>query len=191
MRFITGMMILSQADEYQFPTFAEQLDEMSLSQRNKESSKLFVFNTSIPSQSIVNCLEADLESKADLCATEIFYMQQVELFEKSSESFFKPSTAKDKSFEFNCKLLETLLKCSEKVRAIATEDKLVIKVVDQMENIFSSVDDNFTDYIRKSGNKVIAFKANGFNSIRLSGTRSFLQTDFYHYNWLNRCLCLF
>lgn len=161
MRFIVDLMIISQSASYPFETFVEQLNELKLSVKVKKSIKKFMFNADISSQAVVNWFESsDTEESVDgFAATEILYSQLAELFER----FCDPSSIKqmtigssDKCFEFTCKSLETLLKCSEKARAIATHDQFVLSIVEQMEQIFTNVNGSFTDFVRKSNNAKVS-----------------------------------
>lgn len=157
MRFIVDLMIISQATSYPYETFAEQLNELRLSNKMKESTKKFMFNADISSQSVVNWFDSsDTDESGDgLCATEILYSQLAELFERLSDSSsikHFPGGNRDKCFEYTCKSLETLLKCSDKARALATEDKFVLSIVEQMEEIYNHVGGSFTNFVRKSGN---------------------------------------
>ncbi|XP_031630428.1 uncharacterized protein LOC116345312 [Contarinia nasturtii] len=157
MRFITDLMIISQATNYSFMTFADHLNEMTLPPSVKNSSKKFIFHTDIISQSVVNWLEMpDSDPSSDgVCAAEIIFRQLVNFFEKFNDnSQIKPSPSanKEKCYELCCKTLETLLKCSEKSRLIATQERFMLSIVDQMENIYVCIGGSFTDYTRKSGN---------------------------------------
>lgn len=158
MRFIIDLMIISQTTVYPFETFAEQLNELRLSERVKESTKKFIFSAAISSQLVVNWTDSsDVEESDDgTFATEILFGQLAELFELkfSNMSSIKSLTAtnREKCFEYTCKSLETLLKCSDKARAIATGQDFVLTVVDQMGEVCDNVGGSFTEFVRKNGN---------------------------------------
>lgn len=158
MRFITNMMIISQASDYQFATFAQLLNDMHLSANIRESTQKFVFNVDFISQSIVDWLDgSETDSPNDEpYVTELLYKRLSELFEHFSYSSTnkQPPIVENqyKCFEFTCQTLETLLKCSNKARILATEDSFIIAIVEKMENIFASVGGSLTDYVRKCGN---------------------------------------
>lgn len=166
MRFIVDLMIVSQTTSYPYETFADQLNELRLSNKVKESTKKFMFNADISSQSVVNWFESsDTEESSDgLCATEILYSQLAELFERFSDSSAIkqfPAGRRDKCFEYTCKSLETILKCSDKARALATEHKLVLSVVEQMEEVHNHVGGSFTNFVRKSGTAKVIYISKG------------------------------
>lgn len=160
MRFIIDLLIISQTTVHPFDTFAEQLNDLRLSAQVKESTKKFMFNADISSQSVVNWFESsDTEETDDyVFATEILFSQLAELFGR----FCDPSSNKllpnrDKCFVYTCKSLETLLKCSDKARTIATEDKFLLSIVGQMEDIVSDVGGSFTEFVRKYGNGKVSY----------------------------------
>lgn len=157
MRFIIDLMILSQSSNYNFITFADQVNEMPLSANIKESTRKFIFNRDIISQSVVNWLEST--DTDELCAAEILYGQLANLFERFNDnSQIKqiPVANREKCFTFNCKALETLLKCSERARKIATEERFLLSIVDQMEKISTAIGGSFTDFIRRNGNAKVS-----------------------------------
>lgn len=157
LRFITEMMILSQKTDNEFVTFAQLLNGIPLSANIKESTKKFIFNTDIISQSIVNWLEGpDADLSDGPYVAEVLYKQISELFERfSDDSIIKQSLVggnQDKCFESTCEAVQTLLKCSDKARKLATDESFVFSIVEQMEKIHTSVGGSLTDFVRKFGN---------------------------------------
>lgn len=153
MRFITELMIVSQSNNYNFKTFVDQLNETPLSATVKESTKKFIFNADIISQSTVNWLE-NYDSDPPVCIAEILYRQLANLFERISDNAQMKQLSirnREKCFEYNCRSLETLLKCSDKARNIATEERFILSIVDRMEKIYSSIGGSLTDFQRKHG----------------------------------------
>lgn len=157
MRFITELMIISQSTNYSFMTFADHLNETTLSTKVKDSTKNFIFHTDIISQSVVNWLETPNTDQPNdaVYATEIIFRQLTNFFEKFNDNAQikkSPSGNEEKCFEYCCKTLEMLLKCSEKARSIATQERFMLSIVDQMENIYACIGGSFTEYNRRSGN---------------------------------------
>lgn len=153
MRFITDLMIVSQANKYNFVTFGDLLNETQASAIVKEATKKFIFNRDIISQSVVDWVES--ADSDEISMAEILFGQLVNLFERFNDnSAIKeiPVAKRDLCFASNCKALETLLNCSEKARMIAREERFLLSIVDQMEKIHTSIGGNFTDFIRRNGN---------------------------------------
>lgn len=159
MRFITDLMIVSQSGNYNYLTFSDQLNETPVSIHVKESTKKFIFNTTIISQSVVDWLDSSDSDK--ICAAEIMFEQLANLFERFKDiSQIKHIAVenRDKCFAANCKALETLLKCSNRARKIATNKRFLLSIVDQMEQISTDIGGSFTDYIRRNGNAKVHFR---------------------------------
>lgn len=153
MRFFTEMMIISQ-NVHHCQTFTEQLNELRLSIKIKETVKRFIFNADISSQAVVNWYETEppIDEKY---ATEILYRQLAELFEHFHDSAsvkIIPSECRDKCFEYVCKSLETLLKCSDKARALATNDEFVLSIVIQIEGVYNNMGGGLKEFVRKTSN---------------------------------------
>lgn len=161
MRFIIEMMIISQNVHY-CPTFTEQLNDLQLSDRVKETVNKFLFNADVSSQSVVNWYESlDNEQTTDeVYATEILYRQLAELFERFNDCDSVKVLASDsrvKCFEYVCKSLETLLKCSDKARAVATNDRFVLSIVEQIEGVYNDMGGGgFKEFVRKSSNDKVS-----------------------------------
>lgn len=160
MRFITDLMIISQNSDYPFTTFVEYLNEMKLSPSIMESAKKFMFNADLSSQAVVNWFEgSDTEQSDDaMYATEILYRQLAELFDRFSDiASIKqiPAANRDKCFEFTCKSLETLLKCSGRARILAAQQNFALLIIEQMQDVYSSIDGSFTEFVRKNGNSKV------------------------------------
>lgn len=161
MRFIIELMIISQNANHYCHTFTDQLNELQLTVNVKETVKKFIFNADVSSQSVVNWYESsDTEqSNDDVYATEILYRQLAELFERFSDcSSIKvlPSESRDKCFEYVCKSLETLLKCSDKARVLATNDQFLLSIVEQIDGVYSGMGGNFRELVRKSSNDKVS-----------------------------------
>lgn len=158
MRFITDLLILCQSSNYNFVTLADHLNEVPLTAHVKESTRKFIFNTDIISQSVVNWLESS--DSDEICSAEILYGQLANLFERFNDtSQIKqiPVRNREKCYAATCKALETLLKCSDKARKIATKERFLLSIVVQMENISANVGGSFTDFIRRNGNAKVGF----------------------------------
>lgn len=159
MRFIIELMIISQNANHYCSTFTDQLNDMLLTTNIKETVKKFIFNADVNSQSVVNWYESSEDQTNDrVYATEILFRQLSELFERFSDgSSIKvlPLESREKSFEYVCKSLETLLKCSDKARALATEDQFLLSIVEQMDAVYSSMGGNFRELVRKSSNEKV------------------------------------
>lgn len=171
MRFITDMMISSQTIEYHFVTFAQLLNEMRLIANIKESTRKFIFSTDVISQSIVNWLEGSEREQSDddePHVMEMLYKQLSELFDRfSNGSTIKQLSIaenQDRCFEYTCKALETLLKCSEKAQKIASDDCFVLSIVEQMEKVLSTVGGSLIEFVRKCGNAKVRLNKNQFRS---------------------------
>lgn len=162
MRFIVELMIISQNNNHYGQTFTDQLNELQLSAKVKDTVKKFIFNTDVSSQSIVNwyeSLETGQSNDEEIYATEILYRQLAELFERFGECStvnVLPLENRDKCFEYVCKSLETLLKCSEKARVLATKDRFVLSIVEQMEGVYNEMGGSFRELVRKSSNDKVS-----------------------------------
>lgn len=159
MRFLIEMMIISQG-VHGCRTFTEQLNDLPLSVHVKDSVNKFIFNADVSSQCVVNWYESiDIEQSPDeMYATEILYRQLAELFERFSDCNsvnVLPSECRAKCFEFVCKSLETLLKCSDKARALATNDQFVLSIVEQMDGVYNAMGGGFKEFVRKSSNEKV------------------------------------
>lgn len=172
MRFITDLMIVSQANNYNFVTFGDLLNETQASASVKEATRKFIFNRDIISQSVVDWVES--ADSDEISMAEILFGQLVNLFERFNDNsaIKEPPVAKrDMCFTSNCKALETLLNCSEKARIIAREERFLLSIVDQMEKIHTNIGGSFTDYIRRNGNAKV-------NSLLLDQTNHIIQSLF-------------
>lgn len=161
MRFMIELMIISQNTNLHCKTFTDQLNELQLTAKIKETVKKFVFNADVNSQSVVNWYEsADTEQTDDeVYATEILFRQLAELFDGFSDCSndkVLPAESRDKCFEYVCKSLETLLKCSDKARVLATEDHFLLSIVEQMDGVYSSMGGSFRELVRKSSNDKVS-----------------------------------
>lgn len=161
MRFVIELMIISQNTNHYCQTFTDQLNELQLSVRVKETVKKFIFNADVSSQSVVNWYESlDTEQSSDeVYATEILYRQLAELFERFSDfSSIKvlPSENQDKCFEYVCKSLETLLKCSDKARILAVNDQFLLSIVEQIDGVHCGMGGSFRELVRKSSNDKVS-----------------------------------
>lgn len=161
MRFLIELMIISQSGNNHGQSFTDQLNELQLSTNVKDTVRGFIYNADVSSQSIVNwCESSDTEQSGDeVYATEILYRQLAELFERFSNGVsmkLLPSECRDKCFEYVCKSLETLLKCSDKVRVLATNNNFVIAIVEQMEGVHSDMGGSFRELVRKSSNDKVS-----------------------------------
>lgn len=161
MRFIIELMIISQNANHDCQTFTDQLNDLQLTVNVKETVKKFIFNADVNSQTVVNWYESsDTDQTNDkVYATEILFRQLSELFERFSDgSSIKvlPLESRDKSFEYVCKSLETLLKCSDKARALATDDHFLLLIVEQLDGVHSSMGGSFRELVRKSSNDKVS-----------------------------------
>lgn len=156
MKFITKLLIVSQAD-YEFRTFADQLNALTITTNMKETIRGFFYNSNIISQTLVNCLEnAEDAESSDVDANIILYEQLIDLFEKHSKDAMTrtlqtDSQPKHSNFEYLCPLLAALFKWSDRFRALGTADNFILTIVEQMERIHGCVDGSFTDFIRRNG----------------------------------------
>lgn len=158
MRFIHDLLVVSQASTFNFATFADLLNEVPLTANIKELTRKFIFNTDIISQNVVDWL-GNSDSEV-ICAAELLFEQLANLFERfNDDSQIKsiPVGKREKCFNDTCKALKTLLLCSERARKIAAEERFLLSIVIQMENICSSIGGSFTDYIRRNGNAKVDF----------------------------------
>lgn len=161
MRFIIEMMIISQNSNQYCSTFTDQLNDLHLTVNVKSMVKKFIFSADVNSQSVVNWYESSDTDQANdkVYATEILFRQLSELFEQFSDgSLLKvlPLESRDKCFEYICKTLETLLKCSEKARALATDDQFLLCIVEQMDGVYSSMGGSFREFVRKNSNDKVS-----------------------------------
>lgn len=156
-------MIISQANDYPYNTFADQLNDMRLSALIKCSVKKIIFSADIISQSVVNWLEIveTNESDDNICATELLYKQIAEMFERFTDCTsikMLPLANRDKCFEAICNALEVLLKCSQRARASATDNRLILSITEQMELVYNHVGESLTEFVRKNGNTKVLKK---------------------------------
>lgn len=161
MRFIIEMMIISQNGNHYCSTFTDQLNDLHLTVSVKEMVKKFIFSADVNSQSVVNWYESsDTDQTNDrVYATEIIFRQLSELFEQFSDSSLVkvlPVENPERCFEYVCKTLETILKCSDKARALATNDQFLLCIVEQMDGVYTSMGGSFRELVRKSSNDKVS-----------------------------------
>lgn len=189
MRFITDMMISGQTIDH-FVTFAQLLNEMRLIASIKEPTRKFIFSTDIISQSIVNWLEGSEREQSDdddePHVMEMLYKQLSELFERFSNSSTMKQLSiaenQDRCFEYTCKALEMLLKCSEKAQKMASDDRFVLSIVEQMEKVLSSVGGSLIEFVRKCGNAKVRLNNNQFR-IRYEKCLSLIMDVIYTFDF--------
>ncbi|XP_055312030.1 uncharacterized protein LOC129574273 isoform X2 [Sitodiplosis mosellana] len=170
MRFISDLMIASQASNYNHATFGDLLNETPASASVKEATLKFIFNTDIISQSVVDWAESMDSDK--IYMAEILFGQLSNLFERfvdNPQIEEIPMEKRDTCFMWNCKSLETLLKCSERARMIATRERFLLLIVEQMGKIRRN--DN-----PKAEKRIIKLKLL-FNVVRFLYSSDCLQDD--------------
>lgn len=161
MRFIIELMIISQNANHYCRTFTDQLNDLQLTVNVRETVKKFIFNADVNSQSVVNWYESSDPDQANdkVYATEILFRQLSELFDRFSDVAsikVSPLESRDRCFEYVCKSLETLLKCSDRARALATDDQFLLLIVEQMNDVYSSMGGSFRELVRKSSSDKVS-----------------------------------
>lgn len=159
--------MLSQISDYPFVTFTELLNEVKLSANVKESTRKFIFNGNNISQRLVDWIECS-ESENAICVSELIYGQLANFFERYDEcestKHKLPENTKENRFEYCCKALEELLKCSKPARTLATKDRFLILIVEKMEKISICVGGSFTEFVRRNGNAKVRLPLNLISS---------------------------
>lgn len=150
LRILTNLLVMSQSDEFKFKTFADLLNGLEINEELELSANRLVTDGKIISQSIVNLI-AESNDEEERFAVDILYRLLVRLFGQYP-------TLDGKIHENVCKTLEALLKCSIRIRSVATDEKFLLKIVEQMGIVADSVGGSWTEYIRRHGNvKVSVF----------------------------------
>lgn len=150
-------------DEYKFKTIAEQFDELDVTPQIKTTLEKFIFDAEIQSQSLVDWLEITSdENEIKVNAAVVLYNQLSDTFVQVAEKLSGESSVfyslDHRTYEFTCKTLEAFLKCSASARKMATEEKFLLSLVQQMMHIFDCVGGSFTDFARQHGNLKVIHK---------------------------------
>lgn len=149
--------------EYSFVTFADLLNEVPLSANVKESTRRFIFNGNNISQRLANWVDGSESAENQICAAEIIYGQLINLFERFDDNLSNKHLEIDSNescWEYCCKAIEALLKCSKRARILATNDQFLLAIVEQMGKVSLSVGGSFTEFVRKNGNAKVTFDIN-------------------------------
>lgn len=174
MKYMVTLLFLSQCGGYRFKTFAEQLNELRVTEKMKKITKEYIYDADNISQSIVNWVESsdddesasnDTDSNDEQTiggyAIETLYKQISELYNQFSDSVELAGSLKSSAIERNrshnylCKSLEALFKCSHRIRALGERDNFMFYVVDQIESICTASGGNLNDLSRRQGNSKV------------------------------------
>lgn len=144
LRILTNLLVVSQSDEFKFKTFADCLNGLEINEDVELSANRLVTDGKINSQSIVNLI-AESNDEEERFAIDILYRLLVGLFVQP------PARTELKLHENVCKTLEALLKCSARSRNIASDEKFMLQIIDQMEKVADSIGGSWADYVRRYG----------------------------------------
>lgn len=139
------MLVVSQSDEFKFKTFADCLNGLEINEDMETSANQLVTDGRINSQSIVNLI-AESNDDEERFAVDILYRLLVELF------VAPPTQSEAKMHENVCKTLEALLKCSPRIRNIASDESFLLHVIEHMGKVVDSIGGSWAEYVRKYGN---------------------------------------
>lgn len=159
-------MLIKSQTKYKFKNFAEQLNELKLNNSMKTTIKEFFYSLRINSKTLEGWLDTDVDAddnanananETEIDATVVLYEQLTDLFECFSrdtlvKNWNNDSSEKHSPFDYICKLMRAILKCSEQFRLVATADNFIGTIIQQMERIYELIDGSFTEYIRRNGN---------------------------------------
>lgn len=144
LRILTNLLVVSQSDEFKFKTFADCLNGLEINEDMEVSANQLVTDGQINSQSIVNLI-AESNDDEERFAVDILYRLLVDLFVQS------PTQSDGKMHENVCKTLEALLKCSTRIRSIASDEKFLLQIIEQMGKVMESIDGSWAEYVRRHG----------------------------------------
>lgn len=145
LRILTNLLVVSQSDEFKFKTFADCLNGLEINEDMEASANQLITDGQINSQSIVDLI-AESNDDEERFAVDILYRQLAELF------VAPPSQSEAKMHENVCKTLEALLKCSPRIRSIASDENFMLHIVEQMGKVVDSIGGSWAEYVRKYGN---------------------------------------
>lgn len=121
------------------------MNGLTINAKMESSADRLVTDGHIKSQSIVNLID-DSSGENERFAVDILYRLLVGLFVQPSANI------ETKVHENVCKTLEALLKCSTRIRYIATEEKFSLQVIEQMGKVVDSIGGSWAEYVRRHGN---------------------------------------
>lgn len=151
LRILTNLLVVSQNDEFKFKTFADCLNGLEINEEMELSANRLVTDGKINSQSIVDLI-AESNDEEERFAVDILYRLLVGLF-------VQPAGQCDgKIHEHVCKTLEALIKCSARIRHIATDEKFLLQIIEQMGKVTDSIVGNWNEYARKHRNSKVKKK---------------------------------
>lgn len=163
---MTKMLIMSQSKSI-FPSFSEQLNSLMITRNVKESINSFFYKSNVISQTLGDWLESTDNEEYEISFTRILFEQLSDLFEKYNNLCTAQisQNEKDPTFEYLCHFLSIMLQSSRQFRDSATSERFILTVVQQMEQIYHSIDGSFTEYVRRNGSLKVSEKTNRFNRI--------------------------
>lgn len=157
MKYMTKMLIMSQSKSI-FPNFSEQLNSLKITQNVKESIQSYFYKSNVISQTLGDWLESADNDKYEISFTCVLFEQLSDLFEKYNDLSMEQITQnqKDHSFEYLCHFLSITLKSSKQFRDSATSERFILTIIQQMEQIYHSIDGSFTEYVRRNGSSKVS-----------------------------------
>lgn len=150
LRLLTNILVASQLDDITYGTVVGHLLDLQLNDDMEISINKLITDGKIKSQSIVDCLDTSDDEK-EYYAVDILLKLLIDLFES-----YKSIDDINKIHDHTCKVLFLLLKVSPRARQIATDEMVIIKVAQQLEDKCDEIGMNSQNFVRKHGNtKVI------------------------------------
>lgn len=166
MKYMTKMLIMSQSKSI-FSNFSEQLNSLKITRNVKESIRSYFYKSNVISQTLGDWLESADNDKYEISFTCVLFEQLSDLFEKYNDlsTVQISQNRKDPSFEYLCHFLSIMLKSSRQFRDSAASERFILTVVQQMEQIYHSIDGSFTEYVRRNGSLKVSESTDRFNRI--------------------------
>lgn len=146
LRLLTNFLVASQLNDVKFHTIIDHLMDLKLNDEMETSMNRLITDGKIKSQSIVDLLETS-DDECENYAIDILLKLLIDLLDEN-----KSIVDLNKIHEHTCKTLCLLLNVSPRARQIANDENVIVKIVQQMEDICDEIGMNCQNFVRKHGN---------------------------------------